>query len=295
MRRKILLGILPAIMLLFCPGNASAEQTIRFGINPWGSEAQMRKIFRPLMDYLQEEIGIRIDIVIPSSYEDLIKRTANGEIGLASFNAVSLLKAYQAGIPIHYLATSLKREGNTEPRDFYDGYIIVRKDSPCKTIDDLRGKTFAFVEKDSASGYKMPIAFLATTNRGTPDTFFKKYFFVGSHDEVISAVYYKSVDGGATYDTSYALNTTSDKFGDAFRIIETISNIPNDAWVTGPKVSSEITDKLKAVLLSINEKTKTKDGRYVLDKNLKFPASGWSERSPEFYKDKADLLLYEQK
>lgn len=275
---------------------AAAKTTLRFGINPWASEEQMHKTFRPLINYLSEKLGIKIDIIIPSSYEELSKRMAAGEIDLASFNSVTLLKARRNGLPIQYLVTTTNKfVGTGENRDYYEGFIIVKKNSPYKTLDDLSGKTFAFVDTDSASGYKMPVALLAFEKNVSPKQFFKKYFFAGDHDRVAAAVYYGSVDGGATWDTSYAQNTAKDKFPDAFRIIERISPIPNDAWVVGPTVKPEMAEKIKAVLLTINETTVGSDGKLVLDPKLDFPGTGWSERSMQFYEDKAKYLLFNPK
>lgn len=296
MAKRIVTALCLCFILVGCAfaRPARAEKVMRFGVNPWAAEDVMRKSFKPLMDYLHEQLGIRFDIVITSNYEELIKRTSSGDINLASFNAVAFLMARHQGLPLQYLATALKPGANGQPgHDYYSGYIIVKKDSPYKTLDDLRGKVFAFVDTESASGYKMPVAFLATTGRGSPDEFFKKYFYMGNHDEVASAVYYGCVDGGATSENSYADNTAKQRFGDAFRIIENITPIPNDAWVVSPDTRPELAQKIKDLLLSIHQDTRTADGRIVLNRKLGFPGVGWSERSPEFYEKQASLLLYD--
>ena len=294
--KKLLTTTIALIILIAASGYARAEKSLRFGVNPWATEPEMRRIFGPLMEYIGDQLDINIIIVIPTSYDDLLKRTARGEIDIAAFNAVSYLRARRGDLPLRYIATLLRKEkGEKTSRDYYTGYIVVRKDSPYKTLDDLKGKTFAFVEPDSGSGYKMPAALLATTGRGSPGEFFKKYFFVGDHDEVMSAIYHKSVDGGATWDNSYNLNTSNKRFGKAFRIIRRISPIPNDAWVTGPKVDPATAEKLKSILLSIDDNTRTADGRKVIDYKNGFPGNGWSERSPEFYEKQAKLLLYSTK
>lgn len=278
---------------------APAEQqksTLRFGVNPWGPEEQMHQIFRPLMDLLGERLGVKFEIVIPSNYEELLKRTASGEIDIGAFNAVTYLQARHTGTPVKYIATLLKlNEGETEPRDYYIGFIIVRKDSPYRKLEDLRGKKFAFVDKDSGSGYKMPVAMLGLDYHTTPQKFFRKYFFVGVHDEVARAVYYGSVDGGATWDNSYMMMTKPDVFGDAFRIIAKTPPIPNDAWVAAPGVPDEIVQRLRAVLITIDKNTTTADGRKVVDTDAGFPGTGWSERTPDFYEAAAKYLLYENK
>lgn len=290
-----------AALTIFCFGFAAsvraqpAPRALRFGVNPWGSEKEMRAMFKPLMAYLEQRLGVPFEIVIPTNYDDLLARVAAGELDLISFNSVTFLQARRKGLPVEYIATMERLyEGETEPRDAYTGYFIVRKDSPYRSLKDLRGKTFAFVDESSASGYKMPRAILGIRYNSSPGKFFKKFFFVGDHDEVMSAVYHKCVDGGATWDNSYALNTAKDRFGDNFRIIEKTPPIPNDAWAAGPAVTPAMRKQIRNILLSIDSKTQTATGDRVLQPELGFPGSGWSLRSPQFYEDAASLLLYEE-
>lgn len=274
----------------------SETRTLRFGINPWGDEKEMRAIFRPLMDYLGERLGVNFEIVIPSNYDDLLRRTSTGELHLVSINAVTYLKALRQGMNINYLGTTLRKdEGDVKPRDSYIGFIIVRKDSKYHKLEDLRGKTFAFVDQSSGSGYKMPLAILARDYHTTPDKFFRKYFFVGDHDQVASAVYNRCVDGGATWDNSYKLNSQKKKFGPSFRVIKRTPAIPNDAWAAGPGVDPELAERMRKLLIGINTKTRTRGGKFVIDLEAGFPGTGWRYRGPEFYEAAARYLLYEPK
>ena len=300
--KKIVTGILAAAAMCLCVAGAVRAQedeqgaVLRFGVNPWGGEDEMRAMFRPLFDYIGEKLGVKIEIVIPASYDELLERTESGELDLMSFNAVTYLRALKKNMDIKYLGTMMRQdEGDDEPRDYYIGYIIVKKDSPYKTFEDLRGKKFAFVDLSSGSGYKMPLAILGEDYNTTPDDFFKKYFFVGDHDEVASAVYYGSVDGGATWDNSYDMNSGPDRFGKAFRIILKTPMIPNDAWVAGINVPEETAERIADIMLKIGPKTRTSDGRTVLDPDLGFPGTGWNRRPDSFYTDAAKYLLYKPK
>src|SRR5207244_6062947 len=81
----------------------------------------------------------------------------------------------------------------------YRGIIVTRKDSGIKSIADLKGKRFAFVDPKSASGYVYPRAMLIEKGID-PETFFSETIFAGSHDRVIAAVLNRRVDAGAIYD-----------------------------------------------------------------------------------------------
>jgi phosphonate transport system substrate-binding protein len=273
----------------------SQSKVLRMGINPWGTEKEMRDMFRPLLDYLGEHLGVTVQMVVPTTYDELLDRVSAGELDIVAFNSVTYLRSRRMGLPMRYIATMDNIfDGESTSRSYYTGYIFVRKDSPYRSLDDLKGKTFAFVDPSSASGFKMPAAMIGLRKGATPEKYFSKFFFVGDHSEVASAVYYGCVDAGATWDNSYNMNTQPQRFGAAFRIIERTPPIPNDAWAVGPRVDSTLAAKLKRVLLLIDRTTKTRDGRTVLNPALGFPGSGWSERSPQFYENAADLLLYAQ-
>lgn len=91
-----------------------------------------------------------------------------------------LLKSVRGNSPYHWSA------------------IIVRKDSGIKRIEQLEGKTIAWVDKNSAAGYVFPRA--ALISRGiNPDKFFSKQVFAGKHDAAVLAVLNRSVDAAATF------------------------------------------------------------------------------------------------
>ena len=69
----------------------------------------------------------------------------------------------------------------------YYSYFIVPNTSKAKTLDDLRGKSFAFTDPLSNTGKLVPTYTLA--RRGaTPERFFSKVSYSGNHDKSIKAV-----------------------------------------------------------------------------------------------------------
>jgi phosphonate transport system substrate-binding protein len=85
----------------------------------------------------------------------------------------------------------------------YTSRFYVRKDSGLKTLEALRGKTIAFVDPGSTSGYVYPMVMLMkkglVTNRD-PKTFFKDAMFAGTHEAALLALLNGSVDVVASFD-----------------------------------------------------------------------------------------------
>jgi phosphonate transport system substrate-binding protein len=89
--------------------------------------------------------------------------------------------------------------GNTS----YRARIFVRKDSGLKTLEELRGKTIAFVDPTSTSGYVWPMVMLikrGLVQNKDPKTFFREVTFAGAHDAALQALLNRHVDAIASFD-----------------------------------------------------------------------------------------------
>jgi phosphonate transport system substrate-binding protein len=115
----------------------------------------------------------------------------------------------------------------------YRGVLFVREASPYYALEQLRGKTVAWVDTTSAAGYLFPRVHLAT--RGVdPTTLFGRELFLHSHADVVRAVVDGRADVGATYAEPPAtgpvrragfLDTAPEH---PMRILEWTRAIPND-------------------------------------------------------------------
>src|SRR6185503_20071592 len=81
---------------------------------------------------------------------------------------------------------------------FYKGQFIANTTSGIKSLADLKGKTFCFVDPNSTSGYIVPRIVLKA-NGIDPDTDFKATQNAGSHNNVAIAVYKGDCDAGVTF------------------------------------------------------------------------------------------------
>ncbi len=77
--------------------------------------------------------------------------------------------------------------------------------SHIQNLEELRGRTIAFVDPASSSGYIYPMVMLI--KRGLikdrdPKTFFKEVHFAGSHDAALLALLIRDVDATASFDTA---------------------------------------------------------------------------------------------
>ncbi len=86
-------------------------------------------------------------------------------------------------------------------RSVYTGRIFVRKDSGIATLEQLRGKTIAFADPLSESGYLYPLDLFVAAGllerSADPATFFGTVYFAGGYQQAVQAVANGFVDAAA--------------------------------------------------------------------------------------------------
>lgn len=141
----------------------------------------MLKEKRALEAFLARELGRPAEVVIPLSAATILEGLANGTIDLGYLSATDMINARTRRIG-HVLLAGEFPDGRTA----YDSYWVVKKDSPYRSIADLRGKPVAFASKTSTSGFIIPLLDLRSRgligDDGNAEAFFGRgnlYFGVG--------------------------------------------------------------------------------------------------------------------
>jgi phosphonate transport system substrate-binding protein len=147
---------------------------------------------------LGSRIGMKVKAVSMPSYSACVETMGTGKTDVAFLPPM----AYVLGHSRYGIEVLLKveRKGKT----VYRGEIIVRNDAGFETLEDLKGKKFAFVEPASASGYLYPKALLMEHGvdvDADPD----QVIFAGQHPSVAVAVMNGQVDAGACFDDAREL------------------------------------------------------------------------------------------
>jgi phosphate/phosphite/phosphonate ABC transporter binding protein len=253
-------ALLLSLVVLFVgsAGRISAQE-LKFGFTPVLSEPEMRTEFEPLMNYLSDAIGQKVTLYIAKDYGDLRTQMENGRVDIGSFSPFAYVDAARGG-KIRIIAQSIIEGSAT-----YRGIIVVRKDSGLKSIANLKGKRFAFVDPKSASGYVYPRAMLI--ERGiNPETFFKETIFAGSHDKVIAAVLEGRVDAGAIYDGALGVARRSGVSVDGLLTIASSDPIPHDAIAVRIGMDEGLAKRIQLALINLD---KSEAGRRVIARSKK--------------------------
>lgn len=165
------------------------KNTVRVGILPLYSAITLFDRFDPLMRYLSRKTGYEFKLVIPKDFEDFAEIVRKGAVDFSYSNPYIYIQLADKGFLTAFATTVLKESG-----DIFRGIIITHRDSPIRTLNDLKGKRVMVVSFKSAGGFLAQKLFLYENKI---DVLRELTLIEGKRqEEVILNVYLKKVDAG---------------------------------------------------------------------------------------------------
>jgi len=249
MKKRIINIVLVGLLLtaISLGGCVKEEESLKMALIPAGEALEEVERYEPIAKYLGEQIGKEIELVVCTDYTAVIIALKIGDCDIARFGPFSYLLAVEEA-KAEIIVRGVKKSTG---QDAYYGYIITRSDSGIKTLEDLKGKTFAFVDVASTSGYLIPQAVLRSVGID-PEEDFTETFFAGSHPAVIEAVKAGQVDAGATCDNRWedAMENGVIEEGELF-IIAITEPIPTSPTVVRRGMDSVLKEKIRNAYLNM--------------------------------------------
>lgn len=255
-----------ALILLFtaCTKNnaelGSKDNPIKFYLVPAQDVMTLTENGKILQKFLTADIGLEFKVEVPASFIAVVEAIGSKRADAAILNTFGYVLAHEK-----YGAEARLKLVN-RGRDEYYGQIIAHVKGP-KTIKELNGKKFAFVDPASTSGYLLPTRLFKQENIKI-----KESIFAGKHDSVVMAVYQRQVDAGATFytppdddgtpkDARWLLRTQFPDVFDKIKILKLTGPIPNDPLIFRKELPEELKGKIAE---SMKKYIKTEEGAKVM-------------------------------
>ncbi len=195
-RRTVLMGTAAAAVASTVAFPAlSQQQVLTVGLIPSEDSRAMIANSQKMMDMLSAALGMPVKPFVAADYNGVIEALRSKRLDVAYLGPFS----YVLGATIAPIEAFAVAETKKAGRTFYHSQIIAHKDSGIKTVADLKGKNFAFVDPSSTSGHLFPKAGLMRVGFN-PDKDFGRVIFSGSHDSSAIAVQNKKIDAAAIAD-----------------------------------------------------------------------------------------------
>jgi len=178
-------------------GAASAEGINQFNVGILGGEnAQDRMTSNECYRAkIEEALGVPVKVFTPADYDGVIQGLLGGTLDLAWLGASGYAKIYLTDPEaVEPVLTKQNMDGSTG----YYSIGFARKDSGITSIEDAKGKVFAFGEPNSTSGYLVPGAELQE-KYGKLEDYFGEVKFSGGHEQTIVGVAKGDFDAGVSW------------------------------------------------------------------------------------------------
>jgi len=198
-RRIFLGGSAAALAISPLPALAQGKDParLRVALLPDENAATLIQQAQPLKSYLEKALGKEIELVVTTDYSSMIEAMRFGRIEIAYFGPFSYVLAKSKAPNIEPFAVGIEKGSPT-----YNSILIATAEGPVKSVEDIRGKPFAFGDQASTSSHLAPRAHLLKkySLEGNKDY---KVVHLGTHDAVARAVQSGQVPAGALSEAIY--------------------------------------------------------------------------------------------
>ncbi|TXR54522.1 phosphonate ABC transporter substrate-binding protein [Reinekea thalattae] len=195
--KKLAMATVAVLGLSIAASASAAVDEFRIGILG-GENAQDRlNNHECLREKTEDLLGVPTKLFAPADYNGVIQGLLGGTIDLAWLGASSYAKIWLTDADaVEPILVKVNVDGGYG----YHSIGFARKDSGIKSLDDMKGKTFAFGDPNSTSGYLIPsIEIPAQGYSMEKGDYFGDIVFSGGHEQTIVAVANGDVDAGVTW------------------------------------------------------------------------------------------------
>ncbi len=212
-----------SLLGLTTPLQAQDAGTLNFGVGLYQPDKEKNDAtYRPLADYLGKALGRKVKLYTVDSWEGLAKSLAAGETDVALMGPWGYVLAnHVAGAQA---VASILYDGKPE----YHAIMITHPGSGIRSTTDLKGKSFAFGDKGSTSGYLIPFHHFQK-NGIDPEQYLGKVLYT-KHQAIELQVTRGDLDAGADYNRNRDAMISEGLIKAADSVVFWTSDpLPNDA------------------------------------------------------------------
>ena len=196
---RTLLALWALALVVAAPRAVAAADGLHLVLTPSQKPTDLLATGEEFGKVLGGLVGMPVRVTVASDYAAVIEALRNRTADLAFVH------------PGGYVLASREAKAVIVARNLWHGKssftsrIYVRRESNIKSVEELRGKTIAFVDPASSSGYIYPMVLLiqkGLVKNRDPKTFFKEVTFSGAHDASMRALLNGHVDAIASFDNA---------------------------------------------------------------------------------------------
>ncbi|MBI5518589.1 MAG: phosphate/phosphite/phosphonate ABC transporter substrate-binding protein [Desulfovibrio sp.] len=234
MKLKHALLSVAAFLFLALPRPAAAI-TLSVGVVPQQSAAELVKAWVPLLAYLGERAGLRLQFETAKDIPTFEQRLAKGEYDIAYMNPYHYVVFHAAP---GYQAFAREKDRRIQ------GIVVVPKASKATRLEDLAGQAVAFPAPAAFAATILPLAHLKTLNVPVKPT------YTSSHDSVYLGVARGFFPAGGGINRTF--ENIAPEVRDGLRILWKSPSYTPHAFAAHPKLKEDIVRRLLAAMAALD-------------------------------------------
>ncbi len=240
-----------AALIFLCslvgPIAGRAEGVLSIGLVPAEDPRLMIADNQALIDSLHASLDMEIKPFVATDYNGVIEALRAKKLDLALLGPFSYVLAASIAEVDPIAIAETQRQGPS-----YHALIIARKDRNIRSLTDLKGRTFAFVDPSSTSGHLFPKTAMLRAGLN-PDTDMRA-IFAGSHDASVIAVQNGKVDAAAVADALFEAAVTRGVVkADEVVIVWTSDPIPGAPVVMRRDLPEPLKQRIRAAFAAMHD------------------------------------------
>lgn len=198
--RTLAQSVVPAAAEMPAPGKrswAAQVPTLRIGLLGGENEADRLGRFDGYRKLLEETFQVPVRLFPAADYAGVIQAFGAKQIETSNMGASGYAGAWlDTNGNVEPLVVPIENDGSIS----YRSVLVVRADSGIIELAGMRGKSLAWADPNSTSGYLIPRSELKKAGIDTePGKYFSRAGFGGGHEQAVVAVLQKQYDGAATW------------------------------------------------------------------------------------------------
>lgn len=207
--------------------------------------------FKPLVTFLEKNLRIKVNFRNGADYAAVIVAQAAKQVDVGYYGPGSYLDAEDRAN-----AEAFVVENSISSGTGYYSLILAKSGGNIRTVTDLKGQEFAFVDPSSTSGFRVPMYAFCTLLNIEPEQYFKRIYFSGTHENVILGIANGRIAVGATNDISLdsAIAKGVVKKSD-FQTVYKSKRIPGSPWAYRKDLPETLKAQIKSAFLRFKDPT----------------------------------------
>ncbi len=252
--RGRLTALLLLLTLVFWSTLGLCADPLVMGVFPRRDAAITAKLFRPLAQYLEQELGTPVSMELSADFDTFITHLKERRYDLVHLNPFDYISAHD----------DLAYEALVQNEEFGEktimGAIYVRHDSGIRQLSDLKGKKILFGGGPRAMmSYIVPTYLLQQAGLTKED--YEESYAINPPNAIL-ATYLRRADAGGAGEVVRRLPVVTSKIDvNQLDVIATSQPLPHLPWAVKQEMPQALKQRLQSLLVNLKQST---EGRAIL-------------------------------